>query len=598
MEMYAMREQVKQAEFAEPIENKILNFKIDKFFMNDILDFREYPDSEISEMLKKSTKYSILDLSELRPILKKEIKAFIKNDLTRMDKKYSIIVPNVLRPLYWAIGYFKKLDKDSILKYSSEDIELYEAYFRKNVKTKPSRVDIPVLDKLQCFTIMYNERLEKDIFKRNIWEVSALNLSPERVNQTADMCSLNFYKIDNEENRGYAKDYIKAQICLKEKSYSSIYQEFRCIVMFCKFLGEASIKDTTREHGLEYIDHLEELELTPSAFNVRIQYVMSFYNYLSKKEIINSLIFNDKDFKKTNYEVKEIAVDDYVLFQMFNHIKDLPEKLLNMYLINVCTGIRISEVCSLKVDCLRKENDCCLLKFYSIKMRKDCYILIPDKLYEHLRTWQEKVINLDPNAIFLFAKESDPIKPYLTSTYSENMRNFIKKWGITNQDGTAYNFRSHAYRHSLAKDLIESDVPIFLVSQALNHSSLQMTLAYAEVRESQRKKKFAKFLDCHTMSQSEIDTEWLRENINKQALSNGFCCLPCKMKCPHYNNCLHCDQFVTSIDFLETHQTQLNHLKEALKESESKNWLTRIATLKKDIDKLEEIIKELRKEEN
>ena len=125
-----------------------------------------------------------------------------------------------------------------------------------------------------------------------------------------------------------------------------------------------------------------------------------------------------------------------------------------------------------------------------------------------------------------------------------------------------------------------------------------MTLAYAEIRDSQRKKKFTKFLNCHSMTSSEIDTEWLRENINKQALSNGFCCLPCKMKCPHYNNCLHCDQFITSIDFLETHQTQLSHLKEALKESESKNWLARTATLKKDIDKLEEIIKELRKEEN
>ena len=88
----------------------------------EILQRRITSDYDYTKAFSNNIQRSVIDIGVSQGYIqnahwdtpKKEIKTFIKNDLTRMDKKYSIIVPNVLRPLYWAIGYFKKLDKDFI----------------------------------------------------------------------------------------------------------------------------------------------------------------------------------------------------------------------------------------------------------------------------------------------------------------------------------------------------------------------------------------------------------------------------------------------------------------------------------------------------
>jgi hypothetical protein len=65
------------------------------------------------------------------------------------------------------------------------------------------------------------------------------------------------------------------------------------------------------------------------------------------------------------------------------------------------------------------------------------------------------------------------------------------------------------------------------------------------------------------------------------------------MVCPHHNQCLSCGSFVTTIDFYDVHTQQLKSLKALLPEYEKKGMLSKVATTKKDIAKLEEIIEKI-----
>lgn len=129
-----------------------------------------------------------------------------------------------------------------------------------------------------------------------------------------------------------------------------------------------------------------------------------------------------------------------------------------------------------------------------------------------------------------------------------------------------------------------------------------MTLVYAEARTEFRRKEFQKYIcaskdvDPLKTNNAAITVEWLRNNIDNQALANGLCCLPCQVKCPHTDSCIHCNNFVTTIDYLDVHKQQLELLERNLELYKANGYASNIATTKKDIEKLKDIIHRLEDE--
>lgn len=579
------------------ISNVFLQYKITQFFKKDIVNLKEYPVEKIRKVFNRCYLYSLIDLSALPEPLKSEVKKFLECDLARLRADRNTLVLNTIKPILTAIDYFLYIGKDSIVDYTNEDIEAYPDYLKRNVSGFCATTNASFLSKFQVFTIAYNQK-DRELFNRDIWLQSDFALSPDRVNLTTNPATFCFYKIRNVQNRFYIKKYIDSLITLSDMAISSIHREYNNLRKFCIFFEDKNLDQLTRSDALDFLDYLSDQELSAKSYSSYVQVVVRFFNYLTRSELVENHPFYFDDAKRHIYNFQETALDDHVLFQMFEHIGKLPPLMLNLYLVNACCGIRVSEVCSLKIGCLRKEKTCCMLRYYSIKMRKDCYMLIPDKLYEKLKEWEQKRIAEDPKAIYMFPSIKNPkTVPYQSHQYTRDMRKYISDWGITEKNGEPYVFRSHAYRHTLAKDLVDADIPIYIISQILSHSSVEMTLAYAEVREEHKQKKFEQYVRAinglDEISDEEVTAEWLRQNLNKQMLPNGYCCLPCKMSCPHLNQCLTCKSFVTTIDFFDIHLAQLENLKKLLPEYEKKNMLTMVATTEKEISILEEIIEKL-----
>ena len=585
------------------IDDAFLKYKLKNYFKNDIVNLKEYPVKEIRDVFSKCTVNHLIDLSYLPEPLKIEIKEFIANDLRRLRPSLNTLVLNTIKPITIAIDYMQYLGKDSILDYTTEDIESYEPYLEKNFERFCATTNAGILNRIQIFTIQYKEKDIKDVFEKSIWKPDELQFSPDRLNLTSELSCFSFYKIKNDDNRALLKKYIKYLITATNNAFSSIHRTYVMLKQFCLFFEDVSFKKITRADALDYLSYLADQQILDETYRKYIQHIIRFFDYLCISELVEFCPFYSDDAKHVPYDYKETALDDYIIFQMFNHIGKLPDNLLCMYLINVCCGIRVSEICALKIGCLRKEKDYCMLRYYSIKMRKDCYILIPDSLYEKLKKWEKERLEADPKCIYMFPSIQNPKTiPYQQRQYRKEMQQYIDEWGICEQDGTLYHFRTHAYRHTLAKDLVDADVPIFIISQILAHSSMQMTLAYAEVREEHKQKKFEQYIKniqgLSEVANEEVTAEWLRQNLNKQVLPNGYCTLPCKMVCPHHNQCLSCGSFVTTIDFYDVHTQQLESLKALLPEYEKKGMLSKVATTKKDIAKLEEKIEKIEETED
>ena len=238
-------------------------------------------------------------------------------------------------------------------------------------------------------------------------------------------------------------------------------------------------------------------------------------------------------------------------------------------------------------------------------MQNNDFVIIPLALYKRIKKYQKSVLKERPDAEYLFyyGQRKDTDKPISSKTYTRHMKDYVAEWKIKNPDGTDHVYQSHSYRHKKGRDMVEAGIPLYMISQCLNHKSMNMTLVYAEARTEFRKKEFKKYIsaskdvDPLKTNNTAITVEWLRDNLDKQALANGLCCLPCQVKCPHTNSCIHCNNFVTTIDYLDIHKKQLELLEGNLELYKANSYVSNIATTEKDIEKLRDIIHRLEEEQ-
>lgn len=142
------------------------------------------------------------------------------------------------------------------------------------------------------------------------------------------------------------------------------------------------------------------------------------------------------------------------------------------------------------------------------------------------------------------------MRPYVAQTYRNNFKQLCKDWNIKNEDGSDYEYRTHAYRHKIATELhIEYKVPIVTIQKAvLWHKEIQMSYHYIEKNFDFRKMNADKYF---SQTDDVSLNEFMKGNLKSYILPNGFLQEnQSKLeKCPAVDACLSCQYFKTSKRF-------------------------------------------------
>lgn len=158
--------------------------------------------------------------------------------------------------------------------------------------------------------------------------------------------------------------------------------------------------------------------------------------------------------------------------------------------------------------------------------------------------------------------------------------------------------------------MINNGVPQHVVQKFLGHESPEMTSRYAHIFDETMKKEFQQFQEklvsnkgtvINLDDENEVDSaeiQWFKQNINAQALPNGYCRLPVVAgSCPHANACLDCTHFCTSRKFLKEHKEHLKRTEELLRRAKKNQWERQIEINNRVKDRLVDIISSLETEE-
>lgn len=90
----------------------------------------------------------------------------------------------------------------------------------------------------------------------------------------------------------------------------------------------------------------------------------------------------------------------------------------------------------------------------------------------------------------------------------------------------------------------------------------------------------------------------MRHNILAQSLPNGSCARPIvKGACPNANACLTCNDFRTTIEFLNQHKEQHKHCTEIIENARAQGWQRQVEMNEQVLQNLDKIIDSLEKKD-
>lgn len=576
------------------MKNKILNFEEKQgqlYYESDIWDLTNHPNIEISDVFKKKfLKFRSLDFSNIKSDNKKsELKLFFKAVLQRRIRPH--YDSKRITHYFGLIQLANAFSEDSFLDVEIDELKKLYSNIIKDMGI--SQEALTILSNVQ--TNIYELTDTRTGFDRDIWHLDNYKINAERKNESSPVKIFNFRKITNPTNRDYVKIWAKYLLGCTEFAISTILNKITDITIFLNEFETTNASDITSDDVTILIDDWKE-DKSKELINGILITTMSFYKYWEVREEsrMKSPVLQ-RHLSKTTYIPADNLVSENVILQIFRNLHTLPLQERTMFLINYSAGLRISDVCQIKSkDCLYyDDNDGHYVTYYCQKMQKPQLNLIPPSLYKMIQE-QQKVIGNDSE--YLFPSPTNPNKPMRTGVFANRINTWVKQCEIKNDDGTPYKYRSHAYRHTLATDLLQNyNVDMQVIQLAvLQHQEIQMSLTYAQRGDNYNRALHDKYISNYgefkSMDFSDAD------GLQKKALGNGYCNYPERLgTCPYSDVCLNCSHFRTSKQFLDIHKKHLAEVRKNIVLFETNGWLPNLATAKNTEKTLIRIIDTLEK---
>ena len=375
-----------------------------------------------------------------------------------------------LLPLKWLYEFCIKEDIGDIEYLEQEQIQSFE-----NI------VSAKVVNVGQSMQIVDNSRKilflcgQDTNWKANVWYLERFHLKEGRNNPSNPIRKLSFLEISNLKNRALIQEYAKYLIGITDLAVSNVRTQVNWIKKFVEyFRDETSICEVTPEQMDTYFIELQDEDIIADTFNQKVIHILKFFQYLKTNKYIEEIPFEPSYYLQKTYPIHhDRSVEKAVYMEILDKTYLFPEVTRLIFLHLWGTGLRISEVCTLKGDAYYWDGEDAWLKVYQIKMRADKMIPIPLILYEIMQKYIQK--NKIPAKSYVF-KSTDG-SAYRVGTFISNFKQCCKTHKIANGE---YVFKSHDYRHTLATRFYDDGVSMQTIRDYLGHVTENMTKEYVD----------------------------------------------------------------------------------------------------------------------
>ena len=278
---------------------------------------------------------------------------------------------------------------------------------------------------------------------------------------------------------------------LSNKSIKAYYSD---ILNFIKFINEQDDKLINSKNLIKYIDSLRTIKkLKDSSIKRKIISLKIFTQYLYDYSIIDTYHFHRLKFKYkkehtlpktlTIEEVKKLLYCITSSFSLTSSNFKIFEGTRDLAIIDllISTGIRIGEVCSIKLDDINIIDKTLIIHGKGRKER--LLYLSSSATINNIKKWLDIRSNHLTNYLFL-NRYGNPLTIHSIEDIFYKYRDLSK----INPKSTP-----HYLRHTFATNLLSNGADIRSVQEILGHSSISTTEIYTEISLNRKQEVLTKF---------------------------------------------------------------------------------------------------------
>lgn len=344
-------------------------------------------------------------------------------------------------------------------------------------------------------------RFKSSYFYEDIWDGRELGVDV----RPSDKYTVNFSTI----NQPWLKEFAKRVIWYSYStlSWGTCIKRVRDLRRFSRFLSQrlprCSAQDINREIVvIDFLGYLLEKKIkTRRDILSSLKNCFDLASRFGWHDMPQIVIYEDDFPPKEKYLPRYIPSE--VINQLNQYLNSLPEPIMRMILVLQESGIRISELCRLRFDCLRQDTQGgWFLHYHQFKMKKDHSIPISRELAVVIQEQQSFIVShFGLSFEYLFSArmwgsdgkgylqdEFKPkAKPMNPKSFNQYLNNFSKDNKICDLSGKMWIFQPHQFRHTVGTNMINNGVPQHIVQRYLGHESPEMTMMYAHIHDETRK---------------------------------------------------------------------------------------------------------------
>lgn len=503
---------------------------------------------------------------------------------------------------------------------------------------------------------------------------------------------INFLSIDS-GFRVYVKMYIYSLVVEESNGESNALSEFAKIKEFVEFLiGEQfvfNIKDISENNVESYVEKIRgkissrfdskdgiNIETGRKKASSIRKFLLNMFNEgVSELAFIQNMqasrimppdnpeFYYDSETLEKYYGLKKEKKENRGLSyaRLVEILETMPQwndvELECLVVILANTGLRVSEALNLDVDCCSSATEDEYVAFFENKMDIELVSSDSNSIYwldNYLASKTKKSTWCQGNPIMIGQRTKDAID--ILVAHSANARSSLKgKHGETKifatfREGIAFvptpdyfgyrrkracekvgipNFGFHQFRHTFAKMLYDSGIPLAFVKKYLNHIYTDMTAHYTNTSMEDKMRTYVEFAesrqvdspnlkakDLHYDLKNAMDSEdfhamsyenrlelldMIVENngFGINIMDHGICLLPNGTPCPNnyldVNSCIDelCGKFIATEKSIPHINNLIEYRTVAIDELEKLNFFEAVNFNKKKLDQLNNTLKKL-----
>ncbi|KKS95552.1 hypothetical protein A3B05_01715 [Candidatus Giovannonibacteria bacterium RIFCSPLOWO2_01_FULL_43_160] len=265
------------------------------------------------------------------------------------------------------------------------------------------------------------------------------------------------------------KEFLEYLEIEKGRAVKTVENYDRYLKRFFAFSKISAPKDISEEIVRKYRIYLNRANLDKNTQNYYIIALRMFLKYLSKRNIDSLDAEKIELAKAAPRELDLLDIAD--LERLLNAPKGTSAKILRdkaILELFFSTGLRISELCNLKIDDVNLKRDEFSVRGKGGKIR---VVFLSNRAKDAIKKYLEKRGEIDNDKLF--------------SVTPRSIQRMIKKYAIV--AGISKKVTPHVLRHSFATDLLQNGADLRSVQAMLGHANISTTQIYTHFTDKQLK---------------------------------------------------------------------------------------------------------------